>query len=245
VIVPLVEQDEAIPATSVDGALRLLEESWPEAAELAGHPGLALRAEVVHGQMKASERDERMERFRRGETDVLVGTTVLEVGVDVPEASVMLVLDADRFGVAQLHQLRGRVGRGGQQAWCVLVSERYVPPGAGTSNLTVEQQLARARLDTVKEVSDGFKLAEKDLELRGEGRLLGVQQSGLPPLRVASLADQEHQKLAAEARPYAEALLDERGHLRPGHESLGVELSRGWLARIGAGDLVRPDELDG
>jgi ATP-dependent DNA helicase RecG len=244
VIVPLVEADDATPATSVEAALQLLEEAWPQAAELAGHPGHALRAEIVHGQLRPSDRDQRMERFRRGETDVLVGTTVLEVGVDVPEASVMLVLDADRFGVAQLHQLRGRVGRGGQVAYCVLVSERYPDPTLAESRLSDEQRLARARLDTVAQVTDGFVLAEKDLELRGEGRLLGVQQSGLPPLRVASLADPGHQRLAAEARRHAERLVDVRGHLRPGLDGLQAELSHGWLARIGAGDLVRPDEFD-
>jgi ATP-dependent DNA helicase RecG len=244
VIVPLVEEDEESGATSVDGAVRLLEEAWPEAATLAGHPGLVPRVEIVHGQMKPAERDERMARFRGGETDVLVGTTVLEVGVDVPEATVMVILDADRFGVAQLHQLRGRVGRGEHQSWCALVSARYPPRDAANDQLTDEAWTVRARLDAVARETDGFVLAELDWELRGEGQLLGLQQSGLPPLHVASLMNPRHREMALEARGIADRLVDEQGRLRPGHEALETELTRGWLARIGAGDVLRPDELD-
>jgi ATP-dependent DNA helicase RecG len=244
VIVPLVHDDEESGATSVEGAQRLLDASWAEAASIAGHPGLVLRIEVVHGQMKPAERDERMARFRVGEADVLVGTTVLEVGVDVPEATVMLVLDADRFGVAQLHQLRGRVGRGEAQSYCVLVSARYPRRDGRDAQLTDEQRLIRARLDAVAAQTDGFVLAELDWELRGEGQLLGLQQSGLPPLRVASLGRTDHRMLATEARELAERLVDEQGRLRPGLERLELELTRGWLRRIGAGELVGPGELD-
>src|SRR4029078_13628143 len=115
--------------------------------------------EIVHGQMKASDRDARMERFRSGEAQVVVGTTVLEVGVDVPEATVMLILDADRFGLAQLHQLRGRVGRGEAVSYCVLVSERY-PHGAPAGD---DEAQVKARLDALAATSDGFALAELDL----------------------------------------------------------------------------------
>ena len=126
---------------------------------------------------------------------MLVGTTVIEVGVDVPEATMMIVEDADRFGLAQLHQLRGRVGRGTAASFCVLVSDSA-------------DEVARARLEAVRTTSDGFVLAEKDLELRQEGDVLGLTQSGLPRLRIASLARREDQALAVAARRHAEAALD-------------------------------------
>ena len=137
-----------------------------------------------------------MDRFRSGELDVLVGTTVLEVGVDVPEATVMLILDADRFGLAQLHQLRGRVGRGEAQSYCILVSDSDDPT-------------ARARLEALATHTDGFELAELDLELRREGEVLGLNQSGLPTLRIASLRDKGDRERAVHARSIAERLLDE------------------------------------
>ena len=119
-----------------------------------------------------------MTRFRDGELDVLVGTTVVEVGVDVPEATMMVIEGADRFGLAQLHQLRGRVGRGTVESYCVLVSD-------------TTDEAARARLKAVAEIRDGFELAERDFELRREGDVLGLAQSGLPRLRVASLQDRD------------------------------------------------------
>ena len=154
-----------------------------------------------------------------------MGTTVLEVGVDVPEATVMLVLDADRFGLAQLHQLRGRVGRGEAQAYCILVSD---------SN----DETARARLEALATHDDGFELAELDLELRREGELLGLHQSGLPTLRIASLRNKEDRDRAAQARSVAERLLDDHGALLPGFEDLAAELRSGWLARVGAGEVL-------
>jgi ATP-dependent DNA helicase RecG len=168
-----------------------------------------------------------MDLFRRGELDVLVGTTVLEVGVDVPEATVMLILDADRFGLAQLHQLRGRVGRGEAQSYCILVSD--------STDAT-----ARARLEALESNNDGF-------ELRREGVLLGFHQSGLPTLRIASLRDRGDRRRAAQARAVAESLVDETGALRPGNEALAVELRAGWLARVGAGEVLAdvPDEAPG
>jgi ATP-dependent DNA helicase RecG len=244
VIVPLVEEDEAGSATSVEQAATLLADSWEAAAALRGATGTPARIEIVHGQMKSAERDQRMERFRSGETTVLVGTTVLEVGVDVPEATVMLILDADRFGVAQLHQLRGRVGRGEDQAYCILVSSLYPARGAPDSSTSDEQRLVKARLDALVKHTDGFVLADLDFELRGEGELLGLQQSGLPPLRVASLSRKEHRDLSREARLHAETLVDESGRLRPGHDLLELELTRGWLARVGAGDVLAPGQTD-
>ena len=153
--------------------------------------------------MKPAERDAEMTRFRDGELDVLVGTTVVEVGVDVPAATMMVIEGADRFGLAQLHQLRGRVGRGGSiESFCVLVSDST-------------DEVAQARLKAVAETHDGFELAEKDFELRREGDVLGLAQSGLPRLRVASLQVAEHRDLAVRARAHAEALLDADGRLAP------------------------------
>jgi ATP-dependent DNA helicase RecG len=199
-------------------------------------PPLAL--EIVHGQMKASERDERMERFRSGDVSVIVGTTVLEVGVDVPEATVMMILDADRFGLAQLHQLRGRVGRGEAESYCILVTERY--PVAAES-ATDEQKAVKARLDALVDTTDGFVLAEKDLEQRREGELLGLSQSGLPPLRVASLSRPGHQALSLDARAIAEKVVDDDGRIRERYSNLERELKGGWLMRVGAGEVLRRD----
>jgi ATP-dependent DNA helicase RecG len=173
--------------------------------------------------MKATDRDAEMARFRDGDLDVLVGTTVVEVGVDVPEATMMVIEGADRFGLAQLHQLRGRVGRGTAESFCVLVSDSL-------------DATARARLEAVRTTRDGFELAERDWELRREGDVLGLVQSGLPSLRVASLQREGHRELAVAARAVAEDLLDERGDLRPGHEALGHELQAGWLRRVAAAE---------
>ncbi len=162
---------------------------------LAGHPRVgSLRRAVLHGQLAADEKDRIMQSFARGEIDLLIATTVIEVGVDVPNASTMIILDADRFGVSQLHQLRGRVGRGEVPGLCLLVTE--ATPGTP----------ARERVEAVAALSDGFALAEVDLELRGEGDVLGDAQAGvrssLKLLRVAKDAE-----LIAEARALAERIL--------------------------------------
>ncbi|CAN5706583.1 ATP-dependent DNA helicase RecG [soil metagenome] len=236
VVVPLVDDDPDAAARSVDGGRALVEHGWDEAARVAGveHPLPVI--ESVHGQLKAAERDKRMERFRSGEAQIVVGTTVLEVGVDVPEATVMMILDADRFGLAQLHQLRGRVGRGEAQSYCVLVSDRY--PRDDQRPADDEQAAVAARLNALAATADGFVLAELDLDQRREGELLGLSQSGLPPLRVASLARKEHQQLSLRARELAEELLDERGRLPDRHAALEHEITRGWLRQVGAGDVV-------
>jgi ATP-dependent DNA helicase RecG len=173
--------------------------------------------------MKAADRDAEMARFRDGQLDILVGTTVVEVGVDVAEATMMIVEGADRFGLAELHQLRGRVGRGTAESFCVLVSD-------------TTDEVAQARLKAVAELRDGFELAERDFELRREGDVLGLAQSGLPRLRVASLQDKAHVALARRAREHAESLLDEGGGLSGEHATLARELERGWLERVWAGD---------
>ncbi len=140
----------------------------------ASLPGL--RVGLVHGRMKAGDKQATMLAFKRGELDLLVATTVIEVGVDVPNASLMIIENAERLGLSQLHQLRGRVGRGSQASSCVLL---YQPPLS---------QMARQRLDTMRSTGDGFVIAEKDLELRGPGELLGTRQTGLVGFRIADLA---------------------------------------------------------
>ncbi|MEA2537198.1 MAG: ATP-dependent helicase RecG, partial [Chloroflexota bacterium] len=199
-----------------------------------------LRVGLVHGRMKAADRDAEMSRFRDGGLDVLVGTTVVEVGVDVPEATVMAVQGADRFGLAQLHQLRGRVGRGTAASYAALVSDA-APSTAAWDELVAGRRAPetteQARLVAVARTLDGFELAEADFELRREGDVLGLAQSGLPRLRVASLQRTDHRVLAADARRHAEALLDDAGELsRPGQEPLRRELAAGWLEGIAAGE---------
>jgi ATP-dependent DNA helicase RecG len=243
VVVPLVEDDPESGAKSVEDGARLVRENWAEAAQVGGvAAGNEPSVEIVHGQMKASERDERMDRFRRGEVQVLVGTTVVEVGVDVPEATVMMILDADRFGIAQLHQLRGRVGRGEAQSYCVLVSQNY--PFDPDARPTEEQAVVKARLDALVETDDGFRLAELDLEQRREGELLGLNQSGLPPLRVASLHRPSHRELSLKARGVADRLVDEAGRLPTSLAGLQHEMTVGWLKRVGAGDALAVDSDD-
>ncbi len=205
-----------------------LETAWAAAAEAEferlGAELAPLRVGLVHGRLKPADRDREMARFRDGELDVLVGTTVVEVGVDVPSATMMVVEGAERFGLAQLHQLRGRVGRGTAESFCVLVSD------------AAEGTTEHERLKAVASTTDGFALAEKDFELRREGNVLGLAQSGLPRLRVATLADPAHRELAALARVHAEALLDEDGRLPADLPDLARELEHGWLARVFAGD---------
>jgi ATP-dependent DNA helicase RecG len=223
VVVPLIDEADA-PAD--DAAPTIFDSSAPaaEAEAVRLRQLLApLRVGMVHGRMKAADRDAEMARFRDGGLDVLVGTTVVEVGVDVPEATMMVIEGADRFGLAQLHQLRGRVGRGTVESFCVLVSDST-------------DETAQARLKAVTEIRDGFELAERDFELRREGDVLGLAQSGLPRLRVASLQDKAHVVLARRAREHAEALLDEAGALPASEAALANELQRGWLERVWAGD---------
>jgi ATP-dependent DNA helicase RecG len=214
VVVPLIEEggDERDGAVAAESeALRLTELLAP------------LRVGMVHGRLKPVQRDAEMTRFRDGELDVLVGTTVVEVGVDVPAATMMIVEGADRFGLAQLHQLRGRVGRGTVDSFCVLVSDST-------------DEVAQARLKAVTEMHDGFELAEKDFELRREGNVLGLAQSGLPRLRVASLQDPAHRELAVVARAHAETLLDGTGAMVPPRPALAAELESGWLRRVAAAE---------
>jgi ATP-dependent DNA helicase RecG len=180
-VCPLVEESEFIDLAAAEERAAMLKRV------------LGPKIGLVHGKMKGAERDAEMARFKAGETSILVATTVIEVGVDVPEATIMVVEHAERFGLAQLHQLRGRVGRGAGKSSCLLI---YHGPLGET---------AKARLNTMRETDDGFVIAEKDLELRGAGELLGTRQSGLIEFRVADLA--VHGDLLAAARDDAQLIL--------------------------------------
>ena len=186
VVCPLVSESESVEARAAEEEAERL-----RSAELAG-----FRVGCLHGKLRPGERRAVMDAFKRRELDVLVATTVIEVGVDVPNATIMIVQEADRFGLAQLHQLRGRVGRGAEQSYCLLVSRPK-------EELTEE---AQRRLQALVDTTDGFALAEVDLELRGEGQLLGTRQSGLSDLKFARLS--RDRDLVARARRWAEELAD-------------------------------------
>jgi ATP-dependent DNA helicase RecG len=184
VVCPLIEDSERVQARSASE-----ERDRLAAEELSG-----LRLGLLHGQMPAKEKETVMDSFRRGELDVLVATTVIEVGVDVPNATVMVIEDADRFGIAQLHQLRGRVGRGQFPSWCYLLGEGLGPD-------------SEERLHALERTTDGFELAEVDLELRGEGTILGARQKGASDLKLASL--RRDKELVATARRVAFELVEQ------------------------------------
>jgi ATP-dependent DNA helicase RecG len=182
-VCPLIEESEKLDLSAAYSRFQSLKKALP-----------GLRAALIHGQLPADEKEAVMRAFVAGETDVLVATSVIEVGVDVPNATVMVIEDASRFGVAQLHQLRGRVGRGSEDSHCVLLCGKLTPEGA-------------ARIDAIVSSSDGFKIAEMDLRQRGPGEICGVRQHGVTDFRVADLT-RDHNLLAS-ARKEAALLLDE------------------------------------
>ena len=210
IIYPLIDESEAINARA----------AVKERDRLAGEVFPDLRIGLLHGRMPLKEKQEVMQRFRQGHLDLLVSTPVVEVGIDVPNATVMLVEGADRFGLAQLHQFRGRVGRGEHDSYCILVAEE-------------PSEEAQQRLSAMERLNDGFQLAEMDLELRGPGEFFGTRQSGLPDLRMARLTDHD---LLALARTEAQALLVIDPELAtPEHHPLAEALTR--LSTPAAGEV--------
>ncbi|UCH73038.1 MAG: ATP-dependent DNA helicase RecG [Rhodospirillales bacterium] len=196
-VCPLVAESEASDLAAAEGRF----------ADLSNRFGG--RVALIHGQMKGPDKDAAMQRFAKGDAQILVATTVIEVGIDVPEATVMVIEHAERFGLAQLHQLRGRVGRAGQSASCLLL---YGEPLGAT---------ARARLEVMRETDDGFRIAEEDLRLRGAGEVLGTRQSGMPDFRLADIA--AHGELLAIARDDAKLILA---------RDPGLESGRGQSLRV-------------
>jgi ATP-dependent DNA helicase RecG len=180
-VCPLVEESESLDVAAAEERCKMLRQRF------------GTKVDLVHGRMRGPDKDRAMERFAKGETRLLVATTVIEVGVDVPAASVMVIEHAERFGLAQLHQLRGRIGRGAESSTCILV---YKPP-LGPS--------AKARLAILRETDDGFRIAEEDLRLRGQGDVLGVRQSGMPGFAIGRI--EVHAPLLPAARDDAALVL--------------------------------------
>ena len=185
IVFPLIEESEKIDLKNLEDGFEVLRQVFPE-----------FRLSKVHGKMKPKDKEEEMQRFVKGETQMLVATTVIEVGVNVPNASVMVILEAQRFGLSQLHQLRGRVGRGADQSYCILVTNHQM------------SEDTRKRIDIMCETNDGFRIAEADLKLRGPGDLEGTQQSGMAfDLRIADIA--RDGQLVQLARDEAQAIINE------------------------------------
>jgi ATP-dependent DNA helicase RecG len=195
-VCPLVEESEASDQAAAEERARMLAQRF------------GARVGLVHGRMKGPEKDEVMAAFQRGDLSVLVATTVIEVGVDVPNATLMIIEGADRFGLAQLHQLRGRVGRGDQISTCLLLRGNAL------------SETSRARLALMRETNDGFRIAEEDLRLRGGGEILGTKQSGEAQFRLASI--EQIGELIPIATDDARLLVDRDG---------GLEGPRGQAAR--------------
>ncbi len=206
IICPLIEESEAVQARAAIGEFEYLSaEIFP-----------SLRLGLLHGRMSSADKDDVMSRFRSGELDILVSTPVVEVGVDIPNATVMLIESADRFGLSQLHQFRGRVGRGKEQSYCMLLAEN-------------PSEIARNRLGIIEGVQDGFLLAEEDLKLRGPGEFFGTRQSGIPDLRMARISDTA---LLEMARREATLLFQKDPELESTeHKSLSNEISRVWIKK--------------
>ncbi|RMG68412.1 MAG: ATP-dependent DNA helicase RecG [Nitrospirae bacterium] len=206
VVYPLIEESEKLQLKAAITGRDELADMLPE-----------FRVGLIHGRMKQQEKEDIMAEFKSGKIDVLVSTTVIEVGVDVPNATVMVIFHAERFGLSQLHQLRGRVGRGGHQSYCILLAH---------GRLSEE---ARKRLYSIQKYSDGFRIAEEDFKLRGPGELFGTRQSGMPDLRVADLL--RDGKVLAAARKEAFAMVEKEPDLSS-YPALKREIERFWKGKI-------------
>ena len=190
VVYPLINESEKLDLKDLQDGYESMSRAFPL-------PDYAIS--IVHGKLAPADKEYEMQRFVKGETDIMVSTTVIEVGVDVPNASVMVIENAERFGLSQLHQLRGRVGRGADQSYCILMTKEKL-----TSD-------GRERIKTMVRTTDGFEIAEADLRLRGPGDLHGTRQSGILDLKIADIIKDE--KILKFARSAAAKLLEEDPHL--------------------------------
>ena len=250
IVYPLVEESEKLDLEAVmQAAERLRTTEFP-----------GMNVGILHGRMKSDERAEIMKAFRAGDVHILVATTVIEVGVDVPNATVMVIEHADRFGLAQLHQLRGRVGRGAQRSFCFLISsagrrrdpEPDVPTGQGAYDPvlpfatetamdrppmpTGTTQTAAQRLKAMVQCADGFAIAEQDLRIRGPGEMLGTRQSGIPEFRVMNLV--RDAPALEQARQEAFALMEQDPQLsQPDHQLLKATVLRKWQTKLELGTI--------
>ncbi len=230
VVFPLIEGSEKVD----------LKAATEEYASLREGIFSDLRVGLLHGRLSSEEKDDIMGRFQRGEVDILISTTVIEVGIDVPNASVMLVENAERFGLSQLHQLRGRVGRGPDQSYCILISNqslfRKKLRGMEEEEKREEERKAERRLSTMVETTDGFKIAEVDLELRGPGDFFGTRQSGLPALTIADIV--RDRDIFDRSRESALSVVAADPHLRlPDHRSIRNTFERYYHDLFRLGDV--------
>ncbi|MBO7183949.1 MAG: ATP-dependent DNA helicase RecG, partial [Bacteroidales bacterium] len=212
IVYPLIEESEKSDYKNLKDGFEHICQAFPE-----------VKVGMVHGKMKPAEKDEQMAMFSKGETRILVATTVIEVGVDVPNASMMLIQNAERFGLSQLHQLRGRVGRGAEQSYCVLLSSFKL------------SEDGRKRLEIMTSTNDGFEISEADLKLRGPGDIEGVQQSGIPfDMKIADLA--RDGQLVEYTRNLAKQILsDDPDLLKPENAILRRELKKRYAHKINWG----------
>lgn len=228
IVFPLVSESEKMD----------LKAATEEYEHLAAEIFADLRVGLLHGQMKSDEKDGIMMRFKKGQLDILVSTTVIEVGVDIPDATVMVIEHAERFGLAQLHQLRGRVGRSDKQAYCILMTTKRMYFAGGGKSTDDKRQTSdlRRRLDTMRDSTDGFVIAEVDMEIRGPGDLWGTQQSGFPAFRIANLL--EHGVILNEARDAAFDIIETDPQLRKDeHRGIREILGPRIKAQLGMADI--------
>ena len=213
VVYPVIEENEE-KDTGLKAAIKMYDELRKKILP-------DLKVGLLHGRMTAEEKELMMRRFKQNEVQVLVSTTVIEVGVDVPNASVMVIEHAERFGLSQMHQLRGRIGRGAARSYCILMTGGKV------------SEEAQQRLDTMVSTTDGFEVAEKDLELRGPGEFFGTRQAGMPSLRVANLI--RDRKLLELAKREARSLLEDKTpEITDGEKRAAVDYLRThWNRRYG------------
>ncbi|TAF67816.1 MAG: ATP-dependent DNA helicase RecG [Cytophagales bacterium] len=195
IVYPLIEESEKLDLKNLSDGYEQVKKAFPE-----------FKVSMVHGKMNTLEKDEEMQRFSQQQTQIMVATTVIEVGVDVPNASVMVIENAERFGLAQLHQLRGRVGRGAEQSYCILMTDLKISKDS------------RTRLDTMVRTTNGFEISEVDMQLRGPGNLMGKEQSGLMNFLIADLA--KDGAILEEARNAAQTLLETDAHLQKPENAL-------------------------